>query len=331
MGLSIGCCFPTHCLIVKELLVNSYWLFTSDMNDEKETLPQPMGLPVPNSVSITNNPITNNSLPEPKTLLERAARETNFSLKLPNYEGPLDVLLRLIEENEMEITEVSLAMVADQFISHMQTMAQRDPRTISGFIVVAAKLILLKSRALLPKIEISQEEQEEVDDLISQLKAYQIFKTAARALKQRQEAGLRSFAAEPPPIHRPTSGKTLPLDNVTLERLAAAMQKVIARWMPLPEANTIVKRLPFTVNECMDRITDAIQSKSRIQFQDVLEGVDTRVEVVVTLLALLELLKRYEVRVFQDDLFGEILIEHFPRSERPVLEEVPQSEFAPVS
>ena len=265
---------------------------------------------------------------EPKTLLERAARETNFSLKLPNYEGPLDVLLRLIEENQLEITEVSLAMVADQFISHMTKMVQRDPRTISGFIVVAAKLILLKSRALLPKIEITEEEQEEVDDLISQLRVYQIFKTAARALKQRQEAGLRSFAAEPPPIHRPTSGKTLPLDNVTLERLAAAMQKVIARWMPLPAANTIVKRLPFTVNECMDRITDAVQSKPRIQFQDVLEGVDTRIEVVVTLLALLELLKRYEVRVFQDNLFGEIVIEHFPRSERPVLEDPPQSEFA---
>ncbi|NJM41901.1 MAG: segregation/condensation protein A [Anaerolineae bacterium] len=238
------------------------------------------------------------------------------------------MLLRLIEEHELEITEVSLASVADQFVAHMTTMPNRDPRTISGFVAVAAKLILLKSRALLPKIEITEEEQEEVDDLISQLKAYQIFKTAARTLRARQEAGLRSFPAAPPPINRPATGKTLPLDNVTLERLAAAMQKVIARWMPLPEAHTLVQRLPFTVNECMDRITDAVQGKPRVQFEDILEGVDTRVEVVVTLLALLELLKRYEVRVFQDNLFGEILIEHFPLSERPILEEAPSPEFA---
>ena len=291
------------------------------MSEQTEILPQPIVSANPNSDLITNNPITNNPLPEPKTLLERAARESNFNLKLVNYEGPLDVLLRLVEENELEITAVSLAMVADQFVAHMKTMPQRDPRTISGFIVVAAKLILLKSRALLPKIEITEEEREEVDDLISQLKAYQIFKTAARTLKARQESGLRSFAAEPPPINRPSGGKILPLDNVTLERLAQTMQKVIARWMPLPEANTIVRRLPFTVHECMDRITDAVQGKPRVQFDEILVGIDTRVEVVITLLALLELLKRYEVRVFQDALFGEIVIEHFPRSERPVMEE----------
>jgi segregation and condensation protein A len=259
---------------------------------------------------------------EPKTLLERAARETNFNLKLPNYEGPLDVLLRLIEENQLEITAVSLAAVADQFVAHMTTMPQRDPRTISGFVVVAAKLILLKSRALLPKIEITEEEQEEVDDLISQLKAYQIFKRAAKTLKQRQEAGLRSFPSIPPPISRPR-GKTLPLDNVTLEALAKAMQKVVARWMPLPEANTIVRRLPFTVDECMDRITDAVQSRPRVRFEEILEGIDTRIEVIVTLLALLELLKRYEVRVFQDALFSEIFIEHCPLAERPMIEDTP--------
>jgi segregation and condensation protein A len=281
-------------------------------------------------ISNLQSPISLSPSPEPKTLLDRAARETNFNLKLPNYEGPLDVLLRLIEENQLEITAVSLASVADQFVAHMTTMPQRDPRTISGFVAVAAKLILLKSRALLPKIEITEEEQEEVDDLISQLKAYQIFKTAARTLRARQEAGLRSFASSPPsinPANRLATSKTLPLDNVTLERLAAAMQKVIARWMPLPEANTIVRRLPFTVHECMDRITDAVQSKPRVQFEDILEGIDARIEVVVTLLALLELLKRYEVRVYQDNLFGEIVIEHFPLSERPVLEEPPQMEF----
>ena len=101
-------------------------------------------------------------LPEPRTLLEKAARESNFQLKLTNYEGPLDVLLRLIEEHQLEITEVSLAQVADQFVTYMTQMPQRDARTISNFISVAAKLILIKSRALLPATPTTLDEQEEV-------------------------------------------------------------------------------------------------------------------------------------------------------------------------
>jgi len=272
-------------------------------------------------------PIPPGPLPAPRTLLEKAARESNFQLKLANYEGPLDVLLRLIEEHQLEITEVSLAQVADQFVTYMIQMPQRDARTISNFISVAAKLILIKSRALLPATLTTPDEQEEVDDLISQLKAYQIYKVAARALKARQDAGLRSFPSEPPTIARP-QGKTLPLDNVTLERLAQAMQKVIAKWMPLPDSHTLVRRMTFTVHECMDRITDAVLARPRVNFADVLEGVDTRVEVVVTLLALLELLKRYEVRVFQPTLFEDIVIEYFPLAERPILDVQPELEFA---
>ncbi len=276
-----------------------------------------------NVISLNGQPLVmpdETADPQHTTLLQRYAEQGNFHLSLPNYEGPLDVLLRLIEENQLEITAVSLALVADQFIAYMTTMPNRDPRSISGFVAVAAKLILLKSRALLPKVVMTPDEEEDVDDLLAQLKAYQIFKNAAKVLKMRQELGLRSYPAQPPHVARP-QGKKLPLDNVTLDLLSKVMQRLVFKWTPPPEASTIVKRQAFSVQECMAKIEITLATEERIKFTDVLEGVDTRVEIVVILLALLELLKRYVVRVYQETNFGDIFIEPFPVEERPKLEE----------
>ncbi|BCX03959.1 MAG: segregation/condensation protein A [Candidatus Roseilinea sp.] len=245
-----------------------------------------------------------------------------FSIHLPVYEGPLDVLLRLIEERRLEITAVSLAAVADQFIAYLAGMPRRDPRTIAHFLSVAARLILIKSRALLPQVVLSPEEQEETDDLVNRLRAYQLYKHAAKILKAREQQGLRAYPVQPPPIPRPRS-KQLPLDNVTLEALANAMQRVVNRWLPPPVADAMVSRLTFTVTDCMDRIQSAVTARRRVTFTEMLEGVNTRIEIVVTLLALLELLKRYAVRCYQETLFGEIVIEHLPEEERPAPDERP--------
>ncbi|MCS7054706.1 MAG: segregation/condensation protein A [Thermoflexales bacterium] len=251
-----------------------------------------------------------------------APGDAPFSIHLPVYEGPLDVLLRLIEERRLEITEVSLAAIADQFIAYMSGMPRRDPRTLAHFIWVAARLILIKSRALLPQVVASPEEQEETDDLVHQLRAYQLYKHAAQILKAREQQGLRAYPVQPPPLPHPQS-KKLPLDNVTLEALANAMQRVVNRWLPPPVADEMISRLTLTVNDCMDRIRAAVQARQRVTFTDMLEGVNTRVEVVVMLLALLELLRRYFVRCYQETLFGEIIIEHFPEAERPPADERP--------
>ena len=245
-------------------------------------------------------------------------QNSEFELRLPNYEGPLDVLLRLIEAQEMEITAVSLATVADQFIGYLSIMSNREPQTIANFLSVAAKLILIKSRALLPTASVPQDEQEETDDLVSQLRAYQLFKRAAKILKAREQGNLRAFNVQPPHIARPQS-KTLPLDNVTLEMLARAMQRVVDRLLPPPAVDEVMARLTFTVNDCMDRIQTSVK-RGKVTFTELLDGVNTRVEVVITLLALLELLKRYTVRAQQDIAFGEIIIEPFPEDERPQME-----------
>lgn len=150
---------------------------------------------------------------------------------------------------------------------------------------------------------------------VSQLRAYQLFKRAAKILKERETQRLRSFSVRPPPIPRPKS-KALPLDNVSLEALTRAMQRVVDRLMPPPPVDDMMARLPFTVNDCMDKIRTATKQHPKVTFTELLDGVNTRVEVVITLLALLELLKRYTVCCFQEQLFGEIYIIECPPDQR---------------
>jgi segregation and condensation protein A len=252
----------------------------------------------------------------PRTMVGVEETGPQFVTQLNVYEGPLDVLLRLIEERELEITKVSLTMVTSQFIAHIKQMDRRQPQQISNFLQIAAKLILLKSRALFPTITVEQEVEDETDDLVAALKAYQLYKRAAKILQGREHMNWRSFRIQPPQIARPKS-TALPLDNVTIDMLSRAMQRVIDRWLPPPVVDTGMTRLPFTVNDCMTRIRKRVRENERVMFTDMLVGVNTRVEVVITLLALLELLKRFAVRAYQDHAFGDIWFEHFPEAERP--------------
>lgn len=250
------------------------------------------------------------------TAAQPAADGAAFVAQLPVYEGPLDVLLRLIEERELEITTVSLAAVTGQFIVYISQLDKREPQMISNFLQIAAKLIVIKSRALLPQITVEVEEEEETDDLVAALKAYQLYKRAAKILQEREKSGLRAYRVEPPVVARPKA-TGLPLDNVTVDMLARAMQRVVDRWLPPPVVDNVMSRLPFTVNDCMARIRSSVKTKERVLFTDMLVGINTRVEVVITLLALLELLKRFTVRAYQEQRFGEIWFEHFPEAERP--------------
>ncbi len=233
----------------------------------------------------------------------------DFTLRLPNYEGPLDVLLRLIEERQLEITAVSVASVADQFLTYMTSMSSREPRMLSNFVSVAARLILLKSRALLPQFDHNDHPDEENgDDLVQQLRGYQLYKRTARWLQARETAGLRCYDVHPPTLVRPHSQR-LPLDNVTLAILARAMHHVVDRWLPPPPVDNVLSRLPFTVHDFITRIEAALQQNPRITFHTMLGDLELRVEIIISLLAVLELLKRNSVVVRQEQLFGEIVIE----------------------
>ena len=285
------------------------------MGASHDTSCEDMALPLRESTMMEDmqqpNPNAGSAVDEPPLPAVPAFAADDFMLRLPNYEGPLDILLRLIEERQLEITAVSVASVADQFLGYMANMPARDPQTLSNFVAVAARLIVLKSRALLPQLSRpgdSAGEDQAGDDLVAQLRAYQLYKRTARWLQAREAAGVRSFPVHPPPVERPRT-RQLPLDNVTLQLLARAMQRVVDRWLPPPPVDEVVSRLPFTVNDCIVRIESAVMARPRITFTEVLEGFNLRVEVIISLLALLELLKRNAVTAWQEQPFGDIFIE----------------------
>jgi segregation and condensation protein A len=237
----------------------------------------------------------------------------NYTVTLPVFEGPLDLLLRLIEREELDITTVALAQVADAYLAQVRALPTPDPAALSSFLVIAARLLLLKSRAILPRPPAAAADETLADgeDLVRQLQQYQQFKQAAALLRVWDERGLRSYTragpAEPPALPQPDQ-----LD-VTLAELIAAVQRRMQLTMtletpavPLPTPKAI------TVGEMAVRIRDRLQGQAWFSFEDLLSEAVTRVEVVVALWSVLELLKRRAVIVEQESLFAPIMVGRGP-------------------
>ncbi len=232
-----------------------------------------------------------------------------YPIQLPVFEGPLDLLLQLIEREELDITAVSLAQVTDQYLAIVEEMGRRSLADLTAFLVVATKLVLIKSRVLLPGYRARPEEDEVAADLIRQLETYRLYRAVAQELARLEERGWRSYVRV-----RPGDGAQLPapdpfsaLSGVTLEALVEAAREAL-RALPEPPVETVISPPPVTVAEQMARIQEHLAHAGRICFQDVLSASASRVEVKECMLAVLELIKQGAVRVWQERLFGPIFI-----------------------
>jgi len=230
-----------------------------------------------------------------------------YEVRLPVFEGPLDLLLHLIERQELDITVIALAQVTDQYLAHLRTMDRIDPAYLADFLVVAARLLLIKSRLLLPQPPVVEEEEEEDvgDELVRQLREYQRFKAAARLLAEREAQGLRSYVrvAAPPALpHRAD------LSGLTLDDLLAAMRRVFQEG-PVVTVSRIVAPLVVSIGDKIAEIRGTLARRRRLLFSELTRRARSRVEVIVTFLALLELMKQRAVRARQEQLFGEIVVE----------------------
>ena len=228
-----------------------------------------------------------------------------FQLKLPVFEGPLDLLLYLIEREELDITAVSLVQVTDQYLSYLRSGDQIDPTALAEFIAIGARLLYLKSRALLPKPPTEDEEEDEVgEDLVRRLQEYKRFKEVAAELRELEERGWRAYRRLAPP-----SGLPLPtgLDGVTLDRLLQIFREVLER-QPKEEPMAVVERQPVTVEQKIHELTEALRRQRRLSFRAFISACRSRIEVVVTFLAVLELIKALRLRAEQDQLFGDIAL-----------------------
>ncbi|MFN2167176.1 MAG: segregation and condensation protein A, partial [Anaerolineae bacterium] len=150
-----------------------------------------------------------------------------YQVSLPVFEGPLDLLLHLIERQELDITQVSLARVTNQYLDHLARISERNPDNLADFIVVAAKLLLIKSRVLLPRPPAppASEEEDVGEDLVRQLIEYKRFKEAAHWLQEVEAQGLRSYVRL---AAAPRLDPVIDLGDVSLDDLLAAVREVLA-------------------------------------------------------------------------------------------------------
>ncbi len=241
-------------------------------------------------------------------LPDDANQQVAYQVELPYFSGPMDLLLSLIEQEDLEITAISLARVTDQYLAYIDTLQKITPDILTDFLVVAARLILLKSQVLLPKPPagiIEDVETESTDDLVQQLKDYKRFKQLAANLDQTQQVGRRNFVRVAPP---PKIEAKLNLGDVTVDDLLQAVRNALAVKPEPPEVGTVVSRENISIGQKIRLIHSRLSGTQRLNFNDLLRQNTSRVEIIVTLLAVLELIKSHAVDVEQTTSFGDITI-----------------------
>jgi segregation and condensation protein A len=227
-----------------------------------------------------------------------------YKIKLEKFEGPLDLLLQLIEQEEMDITQVSLAKVTDQYLQYLNTTADISTEELADFLVVAAKLLLIKSRTLLPQLGLDEEEG---TDLERQLRMYKEFYEASKVLNKmilkkhflypRDRMVIKIDHVFNPP-------KTI--TTAKLHDLFVSVLQELEPWVNMPK-EVIAKTI--SIRERITNIQTMISDKVNMRFSELLKTSKNKTEVIVTFLAVLELVKQRIVAVVQENVFDDISIQ----------------------
>lgn len=249
-----------------------------------------------------------------------------FRFDLPAFEGPLDLLLHLIERTELDITEVSLLNVTEQYLAHLRSQDQINLGALAEFIAIGARLLLLKSRALLPQDEQpAVEEEDEGNDiraLVAALKEYRRFKQAAEFLRDRDgTSGAYRRVVPPPKVPMPTG-----LEAITLSSLVDVIREIMDR---IPEEEPVgeVRHEPVRLRDRMSRLVTRLDAERRTSFRRLIEGATTRTEVIVDFMAVLELIKQRYLEAVQSESFGDIDLVRLEGAIAPIFGAASGAEF----
>ena len=246
----------------------------------------------------------------PESMAARGSGSEGESLpirvQLPAFEGPLDLLLHLIQQNEIEITDIPIAKITRQYLETLEMMRELDLEVAGEFLVMAATLMRIKARMLLPPpITTEEEEEDPRQGLVRQLLEYRRFKDASRELERLEgERRLRFDRGAPAQLEDPEASELLP---VSLFRLLDALKSVLARQVPTP-VHTIVAE-PIRLEEAIALIETRLRERTRLLFEELLEPFVSRLEKITAFLGLLEMLKSGLIEAAQEDQFGPIWVE----------------------
>jgi segregation and condensation protein A len=232
-------------------------------------------------------------------------------VRLPLYEGPLDLLLHLIKKAELDPQDVTTSQITEQYLAYVEMLGQLNLDVAGEYLVMAATLLLIKSFAMLPHPELA--DQEEVDDLkrdlVERLLEYQRYREAAERLGERPILERDVFAAPGEPLP-PESDDAPPQFTVSLFDLVEAMGTVLKRLADKAPRDIKLRDIP--VAHCIPAIMNAVGTEGRIEFSTLFEDMGDRSIVVATFIALLELIRRRAVLAYQEMRFGPIWLERGP-------------------
>ena len=245
-------------------------------------------------------------------------------IKIDNFEGPFDLLLHLIKKNQMNIYNVEISEITNQYLQYLDKMKEMDLDITSEFIVIAATLIEIKSKTLLPKIKKEDDEEDEEDiekKLLEKLILYKKIKEATNFFKERYSDSGSIFTKKPEIIEevkeKPSKNEDI-LKNVTLLDLYNIFNNLLEIYRNKQNrANVIEKKIyvdKYKIEDKINYLTERIQEGKVMEFDDLAEEGESKIETVVTFLALLELIKQRVVRVYQTSSFGNIIIERWPEN-----------------
>lgn len=236
--------------------------------------------------------------------------ELPYQVRIENFEGPLDLLLHLIKKSEINIYDIPINLIAQQYLEYVEAMKELNLNVAGEFLVMAATLLQIKSKMLLPADEAAEDEEDGPDpreELVRRLLEYKAYKEAARQLDGQEKMWREIFSREPEPLVEVESDETL-MDNVSLFDLVDALKAIVERNPG--GGKTLIEIVPdnLTVRERMNVILETLEGKDSVAFAALFDGSCHRLVIIVTFLALLELIRLRVAQVFQSETFGPILV-----------------------
>jgi segregation and condensation protein A len=236
---------------------------------------------------------------------------SEYRVRFEAFEGPLDLLLHLVKKQEVSIYEIDLARIATEFVAHLEQMRELDLEVAGEFVVMAATLVYIKSRELLPpdlQPTAAQEEEEGEDprrELIRRLVEYRKFKDAALELQTLEGLQENIFERRAAPVYFDAPIRT-GRGDASIFQLLEAVNQILRRVQTRGEKNLTIAPDPYTVSEKIEVIRRILSGGRKIRFTDLFEGATVRAEVIATFLAMLELARLRQLRILQPDDFGDI-------------------------
>jgi segregation and condensation protein A len=231
--------------------------------------------------------------------------EEIYKIKIPVFEGPFDLLLHLIRENKIDIYDIPIALITGQYLQYIVMMKELNLEVAGDFLVTAATLIHIKSRMLLPPDEetLPEEQGDPREELVQRLLEYQKFKEAAHGLKQREDEWMKVFYREP--LSDDKEKGELYLFDVSIFDLLDAFKKILDK---APPELVSITRETLTVKDKISQIMEVLEGQEAVRFEDFFKREITKIQLIITFIALLELVRLGLARAYQEKEFGSIWV-----------------------